>query len=223
MSDTFAFLTENGDSMDREAVKQRSEAAPARAHAQGYKYGELKQKVLQQVDDARLHSLLSEMTADDQTWVIYALIASACSKREVDAMQHLRDLLSGGTVLGLTEKALETRLAPLQRQVAALTETIESMVPEQIEEMTKKQTDKVLLSVKKLKELAEQADEELKADVKAEVRKGIVTMSDAAGARIAEQVGESVSKRISNGFMAIVGVAVIVALGFGFMAGAALA
>ena len=211
---------------------------PHRGESKLEKGQSLKGWALHHISDPDLKERVSETSGDDQTWIIYALIADAAKTREGASIAHLRSLLKDGTIEGFIDKHLEQRFLSLSKNLQAI--------------------DKNLMALRAGRDEDENAMDRLAVDlaqkVKVDVKKAIAVIGDELGQnvervlaqqktaaketaelferserggkpqqinhdKIADLVSEQVAKKVSQGFIIISAIAVMVGIAFGAMAG----
>lgn len=186
----------------------------------------LKGRVIQQLADSDLVAFLSEMPGDDQIWVFYLLIADAAKRGDALTLHHLRDLLKDGTIEALIQKQLASDIDALRADMSASLKKIDRSIEE----------IKAIEDDKSIESLAQSVARKVKTDVmsginevSAELEQGIERLSrlhksqaadsEAMTKSISEIVADKISRKLGNINVLFVGVALIFALAFGFMAG----
>lgn len=187
---------------------------------------ELKRRVMEHLTDERLKQLLMEMPADDQTWVFYALISDAANRREALAINHLRDLLNGGTIEGFVEKHLSAELGALRNEVGLSLRKIDGSIIELREIEDEKSLDSMAqLVARKVKiDLANQVNE-LASDLGQQVDRLVKLQKAQSGdvelmtRKVSETVSGSVAKKLGNHNFAMLAGCALFAVAFGVMLG----
>lgn len=207
----------------------------------------LRDKVLKNLSDHDLSKFLADMPEGDQTWIFYALIADAANKREGLAINHLRDLLQGGTVEGFVQKHLERELDKLKVDVGASLKKIDGSIidlkvveaEKSIENLAIEVARKVRIDVTKgIADLADDMDQKLARMMKLQKDAGQETEqiiakigalqketghdTERLSKKISEAVGEKVGQKVGNTNLLFYGISLICAIAFGALAGSAL-
>lgn len=207
----------------------------------------LRDKVLKNLSDHDLSKFLSDLPEGDQTWMFYALIADAANKREGLAINHLRDLLQGGTVEGFVQKHLERELDKLRGDVGANLKKIDDSIVDLKTIESEKSIENLAIGVarkvradvtKGINELSLDLDQKLDRIMRAQKDAGqeteqIITKigalqketghdTERLSKKISEAVGEKVGQKVGNTNLLFYGISLICAIAFGALAGSAL-
>lgn len=187
---------------------------------------ELKRRVLEHLTDERLKQLVAEMPADDQTWVFYSLISDAANRREALAINHLRDLLNGGTIEGFVEKHLSSELGALRNEVGSSLRKIDGSIVELKEIEDEKSIESLarIVALKVKNDVAKQVNE-LASDLGQQVDRLVKLQKAQSGdvemmtKKVSEAVSSDVGKKLGNNNLMMMGGCALFAIAFGFMAG----
>lgn len=227
-----------GEAGPSEKQPPAAQPQPHRGESKLEKGQSLKGWALHHISDPDLKERVSETSGDDQTWIIYALIADAAKTREGASIAHLRNLFSDGTVEGFIDKHLEQRFAPLGKNLHAIDKNLTVLRAGREEDenaMDRLAVDlaqKIRADVKKAfttigQELEQNVDKVVAQQKMARQETAeLFERSERGGKpqqinhdKIAELVSDQVTKKVSQGFVIISAIAVMVGIAFGAMAG----
>lgn len=187
---------------------------------------ELKRRVLEHLTDERLKQLVADMPSDDQTWVFYALIADAANRREALAINHLRDLLNGGTIEGFVERHLSAELGALRNEVGSSLRKIDGSIVELKEIEDEKSIESLarIVALKVKNDVAKQVND-LASDLGQQVDRLVKLQKAQSGdvelmtKKVSEAVSANVAKKLGNHNFAMLAGCALFAVAFGVMLG----
>lgn len=197
----------------------------------------LRMEVLKSISDPELHKFVSDMPGDDQTWLFYALIASASQTKEGKAINHIRDLINNQVVAApKTEVRVDIKgevkplVEPLEAKLNQLEEGMRSSVIPLISPIEKKlmHVENALREVAGYEESQAAADEShiklLKKDFQklkdevAEQMHGISGQVNSSLKKMEKSIINSASNQQKPNYM-LIGIGLVCAMAFGLMTG----
>jgi len=194
---------------------EMTEEIQTQEHEGRKKCEHLRMQVLASISDPELHKFVSDMPGDDQTWLFYALIASASQTKEGRAINHIRDLINSQVVAAGEVAPL---VAPIEKKLAHMDEVLRDL-----SDSEGGHADANLRALKKIRDEFQELKDEVVENLnrmgsKQQKFVNEVNSVTAAVSGLAKTVNNLAANPQKPNYM-LVGVGLIFAMFFGIMAG----
>jgi hypothetical protein len=185
----------------------------------------LRMQVLKSISDPELHKFVSQLPDDDQTWLFFALIASAAQTREGQAISHMRDLINNQVLaapkpeIHLDIKGEVTPLvAPIEKRLMQMDEILKVL-----SESEGDHANDNLRNLKKIKEEFQGLKDEVAESLNKTTlnQKKFVNEIEAVAVAVAglTKTVNSMSSNAQKPNYLLIGIGLVCAMAFGLMTG----